>query len=41
MWNDLENKIISYVDDATLYAEVVSPVLNKKNINLLKEKIIE
>ena len=25
MWNDLENKIISYADDTTLYAEVASP----------------
>ena len=24
MWNDLENKIISYDDDTTLYAEVAS-----------------
>ena len=25
MWNDLENKIISYADNTTLYAEIVSP----------------
>ena len=24
MWNDLENKIISYADDTTLYAEIAS-----------------
>ena len=24
MWNDLENKIISYADETTLYAEVAS-----------------
>ena len=24
MWNDLENKIVLYVDDTTLYAEVTS-----------------
>ena len=25
MWNDLENEIISYADDTTLYAEIASP----------------
>ena len=25
MWNDLENKIISYADNTILYAEVASP----------------
>ena len=25
MWNDLENKMISYADDTTLYAEIASP----------------
>ena len=25
MWNDLENEIVLYVDDTTLYAEVAQP----------------
>ena len=29
MWNDLENKIISYSDDTTLYAEVIANSLNR------------
>ena len=41
MWNDLENKIISYADDTTLYAEVASPsnltnVVNSLNWYLAK-----
>ena len=41
MWNDLENKVISYADDTTLYAVVASPsdsinVDNSLNINLVK-----
>ena len=24
-WSDLENKVISYADDTTLYAEIVPP----------------
>ena len=31
MWNDLENKIISYVDDTTLNAEVA---LSSEHINI-------
>ena len=40
MWNDLENKIISYADGTTLYAEIVSldciHVANFLNKNLVK-----
>ena len=41
MWNDLENKIISYADDTTLYAEVASSperthVANSLNRDLAK-----
>ena len=41
MWNDLENKILSYADDKTLYAEVASPpqptnVANSLNSYLVK-----
>ena len=41
MWNDLENKIISYADDTTLYAEIASPsectnVANSLNRDLAK-----
>ena len=41
MWNDLENKIISYADDITLYAEVASHsertnVANSLNKDLAK-----
>ena len=41
MWNDLENKILSYTDDVTLYTEVASPydhinVPNSLNGDLLK-----
>ena len=41
MWNDLENKLISYADDTTLYAEIASPsehtnVANSLNRDLAK-----
>ena len=41
LWNNLENKVISYADDTTLYAVVASPsdsinVDNSLNINLVK-----
>ena len=41
MWNDLENNIISYRDDTTLYAEVASlsertNVANSLNRDLAK-----
>ena len=41
MWNDLENKVILYADDTTLYAEVASPsgrinVANSLNRDLFK-----
>ena len=29
MWNDFENKIISYPDNTTLYAEKASPLIVK------------
>ena len=41
MWNELENKTISYADDTNLYAEVASPydcinAANSLNRNLVK-----
>ncbi len=41
MWTDLENKIVSYADDTTLYGNVNSPedraaVANSLNRDLLK-----
>ena len=41
MWNDLENKTISYADDTTLYAEIASlsertNVANSLNKDLAK-----
>ena len=41
MWKELENKIISYADDTTFYAEVASPsdctnVANSLNRDLAK-----
>ena len=35
MWNDLKNKIISYADDTTLYAEVASPSERTNVVNSL------
>ena len=37
MWNDLQNKIISYTDDKTLYAEVASPSDHINDANSLNK----
>ena len=41
MWNDLENKIVSYADDTTLYAEVSSPFDRINVANFLNRDLVE
>ena len=40
MWNDLENKIISYADDTTLYADVKSPLDRASIANSLNRDLV-
>ena len=33
MWNNLENKSISYADDTTLYSEIITPSDRVKGVD--------
>ena len=39
MWNNLQTKIISYANDATLYAEVAFPSEPKNVVNSLNKDL--
>ena len=41
MWNDLENKVILYTDDATLYSEVASPFDRINVANFLNRDLVK
>ena len=41
MWNDLENRIISCVDDTILYAEVASPSDSINDVDFLNRYLLK